>query len=840
MAVKFSNNAVTTLSADISAGATSFTVASASTFPTLGASDWTYVSLTSEVVKVTAISGTTFTCDATSGAHASGESVELRMTAEILNDVALGDDESLDAISNASAITGNAVDVFIYDTSNDSDGGAWRKRTQATSWYNETLNTSTRGSRKEFPSVAVIVAEADTLTIYDGDTPDLDMWMVFNGQTASSYLGYNITTRSLSSVVALNGAIHTGALVGNWVTDINFITELGTFWGILERGYTHTAIVNRNTSVTLTQVSTLDKIVNGIINDVAVTVLPNAPIDSATGLPIPTIAVATNGGVSVIKDDGTVVDITGLVAVNIALVGSKGWVATSWNVSAAPSDRYYVYNIPANDQTYSDTYLFQYAGNASIPATSQRGSNAGFLRGAVFTDKHLIGASYWEAGSNEHPSLVYLTQEETQGKQSVAYLTSTYNSGYMTGDIKGAWLSDTDTTSLTAIAFTDNFDTATNWPSLVDCTIAAGDLVIADAGSARATSGNWGGVTGNQYIIKVNVTATTGTVRLDDDGVGAGLGGTTTYFTTSGVGIKYFHITRTASPKMRFIRSSGTTTITDVEIRNTVPDRSVKTKGIGINGTITKTPVATGADLVAYSGFSSSNYLQHTASTNYGSAAVISFMCWVKTTNISGYQYVGSLIDGTNGNLLGLSINKSSASNPGRPYLYDSVNGSLPSSSGPRVDDGAWHCIVGVLDGTSKKLYIDGVLNTSSTGTALAMTNVTNTNVGVYIATVGGAITYPHLGSVALLRISATAPTAAQIKEIYNAEKPLFQENAKCTLNGTSDAVQCLAYDDSTSELVVGTSSSLSVFKGLRRVDEELGNFTEVSQQGGMRIVEKA
>ena len=40
------------------------------------------------------------------------------------------------------------------------------------------------------------------------------------------------------------------------------------------------------------------------------TVLPNAPIDADTGLPVPTIAVATDGGVSVIKDDGTVVDIT--------------------------------------------------------------------------------------------------------------------------------------------------------------------------------------------------------------------------------------------------------------------------------------------------------------------------------------------------------------------------------------------------------------------------------------------------------------------------------------------------------------------------------------------------
>ena len=52
------------------------------------------------------------------------------------------------------------------------------------------------------------------------------------------------------------------------------------------------------------------------INDVAMTVLPNAPIDADTGLPVPTIAVATDGGVSVIKDNGTVVDITQGLAVH--------------------------------------------------------------------------------------------------------------------------------------------------------------------------------------------------------------------------------------------------------------------------------------------------------------------------------------------------------------------------------------------------------------------------------------------------------------------------------------------------------------------------------------------
>ena len=55
---------------------------------------------------------------------------------------------TLDLSDIDSSISDTAVDVFVYDTRKDSDGGAWRKRTQHTSWYNETLNTSTRGSRR--------------------------------------------------------------------------------------------------------------------------------------------------------------------------------------------------------------------------------------------------------------------------------------------------------------------------------------------------------------------------------------------------------------------------------------------------------------------------------------------------------------------------------------------------------------------------------------------------------------------------------------------------------------------------------------------------------------------
>jgi len=74
-------------------------------------------------------------------------------------------------------------------------------------------------------------------------------------------------------------------------------------------------------------------------------------------------------------------------------------------------------------------------------------------------------------------------------------------------------------------------------------------------------------------------------------------------------------------------------------------------------------------------------------------------------------------------------------------------------------------------------------------------------------------------GSLALLRISATAPTAEQITKIYEDEKLLFQDNAQATLYGASDAVTALAHDSDTNLLHVGTSAGRSVFSGLRRIN---------------------
>lgn len=113
MAVKFSNNARTNLSSAILSTATSITVDDASVFPTLGASDHTFVTFesldvspTREIVKVTAIDTSTDTLTVvrgqdgtTAAAFSSGAKVELRLTAALLNAVA--DDADTESVSIA-------------------------------------------------------------------------------------------------------------------------------------------------------------------------------------------------------------------------------------------------------------------------------------------------------------------------------------------------------------------------------------------------------------------------------------------------------------------------------------------------------------------------------------------------------------------------------------------------------------------------------------------------------------------------------------------------------------------------------------------------------------------
>ena len=693
------------------------------------------------------------------------------------------------------------------------------------------------------------MAEATQVTIYDGDDPDLPMWMVFN--LGSSYM-INLagTTRQIQAVqflngimvVPLNGGVNNGTIIVKFIEDFGY--EIGA--GYQRYGVQHAKIADRNVNATtFPQLSSVG-IVSGNSNDVAMTVLPNAPIDPATGLPVPTIAVATQEGISVIQNTGVVVNI--LTEQNAAYNNTRDFFNVSFSPSGQlafnssqhgrttgnyqnavilknPIDQY-----TSSSATYSkapNSVQFTWTGEITTTTAVDTGTNIGWhiTSGVASNGIQAVFAGKHVALMTEETGLGLVDTDVLSGSSSLSCgVTSDYNTGWMNGDIKLATLSDTDATNVPGANLVTNgtFDSNINgWTS-------SGAAISWDA-SGRLKLVSASGNNPAYYPISCEI-GKRYHVQLDFEGSWSFHLGTTTnsandvgyipHEGTTGNVTRYmfFTATQTTHYLVPYAIGANTAYIDNVSVTLAEEDRSVNGNSLQVFGAITKTAVATGADLVGYSGFSASNYLQHTVSTNYGSSAVVSFMGWQKTSDISNYQYMASLIDGTSGNMFGISINSSATGGvAGKPYFYDNVNGSLVATT--RVDDGTWHFMVGVFDGTSKKLYIDGELNASATVTALAMTNVTNTNVGFYSPIVGGAISYPHLGSIALIRTSATAPTAAQIAKIYNDEKFLFQAGAQATLYGASDAVTALAYDDATELLHVGTSAGRSVFQGLRRID---------------------
>ena len=119
MGVLYTNNASTTLAAGLNDSATSTTVASSSGFPTISGSNYFYATLeladgsAHEIVKVTAVSGTTWTIvrgqDNTSArAFSSSDKVELRINSALLTDVV---NDALASTFTRQAFTGDGSDT---------------------------------------------------------------------------------------------------------------------------------------------------------------------------------------------------------------------------------------------------------------------------------------------------------------------------------------------------------------------------------------------------------------------------------------------------------------------------------------------------------------------------------------------------------------------------------------------------------------------------------------------------------------------------------------------------------------------------------------------------------
>ena len=740
-----------------------------------------------------------------------------------------------------------ATDVFIYDTRKDSDGGEWRKRTGNTSWYNEKLNTKTRGSRREFPAVAVIVAEAGRVTIYDGDDSSLPMWMTFE---PGGILDWATSTQTRIAVTALNGQM---AEVGNDGGNIFDFIEDYVYVLYSSKNYPITSsrtIKGRNDPTAYIsatgQAEDVYIVAHYDMHDVAMAVLPGAPIDSATGLPVSTIAVATDNGVSVINDKRRVVDIyvnNGTYSyankVNFLEDGSLGMsIGTDSRVA---QESYYIFNsIPQSDneitvdnktgtvQNVDEFYAIQH------PSTTLDMQVLG-----LDTDRRIHSTTGNSFGSSKGLTIID-RQVGAPDKGLFSYISSEYNTGWMSGKTKLASLSDTNGDQISGNNFVTNGDMSTSDTSAflpynsgtlgASVSITGGELKLTHTGTTNYAFARviFDAEIGQVYTVKGRLR--NGNASYAQVKPHSGCTFNPSEKTHGGTSYEDFHFTVTATStsvqfRLQLVGSNGQYAyFDDIVAKVADADRTLyNNNALEVKGKIQRTSVAAGAEVVGYSGFSNNtNYLSqpYNSDLDFGTGD-FSISGWINFTG-SATRNIITRTNGTNGLIL--------QSTGKRLRLRIHNSGDYLAYFNDVLMENVWnHFVVLRKDG-----YVTAFLNGKEEDSGISddMSHTVSVNSPM-------TLSENPVDTLALLRFSSTAPSPKQIMKMYNDEKQLFKENAKATLYGSSEIVNAVAYDQDTELLHAGTSAGRSVFQGLCRVDNTTDAVgVTISASNGMVVEE--
>ncbi len=419
----------------------------------------------------------------------------------------------------------------------------------------------------------------------------------------------------------------------------------------------------------------------------------------------------------------------------------------------------------------------------------------------------------------------------------VAYISTNYATGYMNGNTVLSSLSSNSTTNVSGTTLVTNGDFAsgtTGWSSGSASTLSvvSGELVV------TSTGGNYPSakqditvVKGQAYYFSCDIKrGTTSTaVHLEyNDNYGSGwqqvaINSTTTMNTYTGTIVPYSNQIDLRITIYGASIPSGETAIADnIIVKLAENDRCVKGanpqgEALGVFGTVTKTAVATGAELVGYSGWTSSNYLEqpYNSALSFGTGD-FTIIVWTKSSG-AGKVMLDRL--GADQNGLGAGATDTSK----RIYIYTGSNeiygtfGTVTFNTGYTLPTTGWHQLCFTRRNGMVRFYANGKLVSS-------IANATTIGDTDHITRVGTGVAYKTsnwTGSIALLRMSADAITGEQIKLAYEHEKALFEANANCTLYGTELEPDCdgIAFDERRNQLHVGTDSGRSVFENLVRVD---------------------
>ena len=801
-------------------------------------------------------------------------------TNAMLGGLAYQDSVDVEVIPKIKARTADtAVDIFVYDTRKDSDGGAWRYRTKSLSWYNESPS-ATRGARKEFPAVAVIVMEASQCTIYDADDPNLSMWMVFNFGVGS---GLNLKTMFYAggkTVFALNGMICFGG-DDTWkdgLTQIKLIEDTATWRNDAYIAYWAGNIVDRNTTNKWSEFTDDDLYkmkASAGMKQLVMTVLDNAPINPNTKLPQPTVVCSTSsgsGGVQIITaTDGT--DFIGKVfrrashgypsAMKIDVDGNKLVATHNGPTSGNAAETFNLDTMHQlgdegvgpvhgdNSLSSSETY-YGYGsiqtGNTHMPFKTRNFGNT--VRPVVNGDDIYFGYNYLHHIREHEDPMLAMTNE----------IEEDYNTGWMPANCKRCLLSSTDSTDLNPAELVTNgtFDSnISGWSGGVQWTHTtnnvggdtSGKLMVFHTASTNIyISQTITTVSGQFYTMSYRAcsdTASKARVWINNN-----------YYdyiedNNNGHLEHYSHTFQASgtSTEIRLYTNGASRSYWDmVSVRIADPNRAVSDgdggeKGFYVHGTVPKSPVAPGAELMAYGPFASGIGLVQgwDSDLDYGTGDFY-YMIWMNISSHSPLQGIWSrqTLNQSSGNRIQFQTD---SNGDGQLNFYGGHGqGNI---TGMKIQLNTWEHVAMVRKEGKVYWYLNG----KNVSVYDDVTDYTSANSDSYLRV--GGLTYAtsdlfntnqyamSAGKLALFKTGAEAPTPEQMREIYQDEKKLFAPNAKCDNGSTDPYVKALEYDKDTDTLHVGTAAGRSDFNGLVRINTTSTPVTTVISASNGLIAEQ-
>jgi len=524
--------------------------------------------------------------------------------------------------------------TFVYDTSNDSDGGDWTDKCGDNSWYSTAITDSVITPKWLGKIVSGTLAKADSITGFGitGDYYQNTTNGNFYQLTADSEIqitrGAKKEFPKLVAIITISSAV---LLFDLTEPDYPFFMSIAGTNIINAKMFNGNLLVAETTNVKVINIinETVNTIFTGTINDIDICEISNAEYDVNSNLRIPTIGIATTAGLKIYTNRGVLLnssDTASFNSVNInyeMIIGSKS-NANIWYYASSPN-------------TLSNNFSLN-----SVTNNFNSGNTANLVSGSRSNLVRSSGALVQSLKNNE----------EYISNGMGATITNTYNTGYQVGDIRRTYIGETGSGSVgPSTELVTNGTFATNLSSwsvgaLVSSSTINGDGTVTLSGNTAAAQFNSvmyqyiPVVSGEAYIFTCPIiNNSTSLVSIDFYGLGTGGNGNAARLLSPGT---YIFISNSTTTCLHFYAWSNSSliipfnaTIGPVSVKRLLSDRSYKSLGANIIGALTKTPVNTNADLSYLSNFSDLNYVRepYHADLDFGTGEW-TVSAWAKYSNL--------------------------------------------------------------------------------------------------------------------------------------------------------------------------------------------------------------